>query len=573
MYSTPSANEMSHYQQLLLQQQRQQQHQSAQHQAMQQQQQQQLLQQQAIAQAELRSRELNIQSATNHQHVQHQTGAVSSAQNSSNQFLNHPSSAMYSLPSVHLGSSGGTVTSINVTSVPNSSPNMAPHLTSMASSRGNMAPPSNNTIRTNSSSNNSMMPPPPRSTSNMLPPSAIPRVGPGVKDRRTELQRKKDEAFLQRKRERENLERTKMEQEMYSKALFDAPVKTTDDSDDSRQVADILGDHSDVANIINSSTVSCIGIDYQPPTPATPANHHIIGGEDDDEPSTNGSGNSMIRDTQNSGANQRRSNGMMHPPNSHYGVPRNTFGVPQSINPYMNRNIPRIQNSNHPDIGVSNPLRNVPTELTSFNTSPSSRVSQNVVKPSNQLHPQISPDGHYSGSNSEQLSPHPPHRRQPQPLHRAPLQPPKPQNSTQLQNRELINSARLMGSNSQHSTYPQHGLSPGDSSSRHSSLPHQSNHPLENMLRLSTNAVSTAPHHRETLAAPTTESQIRGINATSSQGTTAISPFSTNMSSSHSLGLKTRQQSPASQGSSHSSNKMKPVNGLPPLNIEVSFKA
>ena len=238
MYSTPSANEMSHYQQLLLQQQRQQ-HQSAQHQAMQQQQQQ-LLQQQAIAQAELRSRELNIQSATNHQqqglsslgHVQHQTGAVSSAQNSSNQFLNHTSSAMYSLPSAHLGSSGGTVTSINVTSVPNSSPNMAPHLTSMASSRGNMVPPSNNIIRTNSSSNNGMMPPPRNTGNNMLPPSAIPSRG-GVKDRRTELQRKKDEDFLQRKRIRENLERTKMEQEMYSKALFDAPVKTTKNSESS----------------------------------------------------------------------------------------------------------------------------------------------------------------------------------------------------------------------------------------------------------------------------------------------------------------------------------------------------
>ena len=188
MYSTPSANEMSHYQQLLLQQQRQQ-HQSAQHQAMQQQQQQ-LLQQQAIAQAELRSRELNIQSATNHQqqglsslgHVQHQTGAVSSAQNSSNQFLNHTSSAMYSLPSAHLGSSGGTVTSINVTSVPNSSPNIAPHLTSMASSRGNMVPPSNNMIRTNSSSNNGMMPPPRSTCNNMLPPSAIPSARGGVKD-------------------------------------------------------------------------------------------------------------------------------------------------------------------------------------------------------------------------------------------------------------------------------------------------------------------------------------------------------------------------------------------------------
>ena len=488
--------------------------------------------------------------------------------------------AMYSLPNVHLGSSGGTVTSINVTSVPNSSPNMASHLTTMSSSRGNMAPPPQNAniIRTSSSSNNSLMPPPRSACSNMLPPLSIPSARGGVKDRRTELQRKKDEAFLQRKRERENLERTKMEQEMYSKALFDAPVKTANNSDDSRQVANILGDHSDVAQIITNSTVSCIGIDYQPPTPATPANHHIIGGEDD-EPSTNGSVNSMITDNQNSGANQRRSNGMMHPPNSHYGVPRNSFNVQQSINPYVSRNIPRIQTAHHPDIGASNPLRNAPTRSPIYPptspswrpTSPSSRVSQNVVKPSNQLHPQISPDGHYSGNVPEQLSPHPPHRRQPQPMHRAPLHPTKPQNSTQLQNRELITSARLMGSNSQHSTYQQHVLSPGDASSRQSSLPHQSNHPLENMLRLSTNAVSTAPHHRETLAASSAESQIRGPNVTSSQSTTAISSFSSIMSSSHSLGLKPRQHSPASLGSSQSSSKMKPVNGLPPLNIEVNF--
>jgi hypothetical protein len=154
----------------------------------------------------------------------------------------------------------------------------------------------------------------------MLPPLAIPSERGGSKDRASVLQEKKHADFLKRKRERENMERTKMEEAMYSRALFDAPVKTTNTSDDSRQVANILGDHSDVAQIINSSTVSCIGIDYQPPTPATPANHHIIGGEDD-EPVTIANGSTAGTDAQIGGINPRRPGQMMHPSSSHYPLP------------------------------------------------------------------------------------------------------------------------------------------------------------------------------------------------------------------------------------------------------------
>ena len=266
MYPSTGTNEMAQYQQMIYQQQ---QHQSAQRQASRQQQ---LLQQQA--QAELRSRELSIQSASNHtqglssvNHLQQQNSNVCSAPNSSNQFMNHANSSMYSLP-IHHGSSGGSVTSVSAASVPHSSPNLSQHLTGMHNSRTSMAPPSSSGM--NRSGSNNVMPPPRSSSNTMLPPALIPSARGGIKDRQSELKRKRDEAFLQRKRERENLERTKLEEERYSKALFDAPIKATDTSEDSMQVANILGDHRDVHNIINNSSVSCIGIDYQPPTPATP---------------------------------------------------------------------------------------------------------------------------------------------------------------------------------------------------------------------------------------------------------------------------------------------------------------
>ena len=520
MYSTPSVNEMTNYQQLLLQQQRQHQ-QSAQNATAQQHQQ--LLQQQAMAQAELRSRELNIQSATSHQqvnpsqsHATQQSAAIGTSQNS-NPFMSHTSSAMYNQNRVHHGSSGGSVISVTPP-MTNLSTNVTSHLSSMSNSRSNMMPPSSSSLSRSSSS--SLMAPPRSAGNSMLPPLAIPLARGGVKDRRSELQRKRDEDFAQRKRQRENLERKEIEAEKYSKALFDAPVKTTNTSDDSRQVANILGDHSDVAQIINSSTVSCIGIDYQPPTPATPSNHHIIGGEDD-EPFTNSNG-SIHTDTQNGGINQRRSGQVIHS-GSAYPIPRGSYGAPPTVNQYM-------------------------------------------AKPITQQHNQISPEGQYSGNSSQQLSPHPPHRRTTQALPRAPSHQAKLQNSTQLHNRELISSARLMGTNSHHSSY--HGPSPGDPTSLHPSQISQSSHPLENMVRLSNNAISSTAHQRNNFISGSAETP-RVTNVTASHGTTAISTFTTNTSSNYSPVLKPRQPSPASLGSS-SNSKMKLVSGLPPLNIEAA---
>ena len=557
MYPSTGTNEMAQYQQMLYQQQRQ--HQSAQHQASRQQQQ--LLQQQA----ELRSRELSIQSASNHtqglssvNHLQQQTSNVCSASNSSNQFMNHGNTSMYSLP-IHHGNSGGSVTSVSTAPVPHSSPNLSQHLTGMHNSRTSMAPPSSSSINRSSSSNIGM--PPPRSSSNsMLPPALIPSARGGTNDRQSELKRKRDEAFLQRKREREKLERTKLEEERYSKALFDAPVKATDTSEDSMQVSNILGDHRDVHNIINNSSVSCIGIDYQPPTPATPY-QHIIGGEDD-EPPSNENGNAVLPDHQNSGMNQMRQH--MNPANSHY---RSPFGGPQQMNPYMNRPVPRVQNSHPSDIGVNSHLRAGSSEGNSI--GPSSRVSQAMAKPTSQHQQQISPEPSHSVNNSQQLSPHQPHRRQ-VPLQRAPSHQMKPQNSNQLQNRELIHSARQMSSASQPSSYQQQATSPGDSTSRPSTQQYQSNHPLENMLRLSNSNVSSIGHQKDPLSSCSVEN-LRGTNVPSSQGTSAISSLPKNMSSNPNYGLKAHQQSPASIGSSYNDNKMKSRNGLPPLNMEVKL--
>ena len=545
MYPSTSANEMAQYQQMLYQQQRQQ-HQSAQHQAARQQQQ--LLQQQA----ELRSRELSIQAASNNSqglsmgHIPQQNRNAGAVSNSSNQFMNHGNSSMYGLP-MHHGSSGGSVTSVSSASVPHSSPNLGQHLTGIHSSRTSMAPPSSSSM--NRGSSNNAMPPPRSSSSSMLPPSMIPSVRGGIKDRQSELRRKRDEEFLKRKRERENLERTKLEEERYSKALFDAPIKETVQDEDSMQVANILGDHKEVHNIINTGTVSCIGIDYQPPTPAAPY-QHIIGGEDD-EPTNNGNGN-LVADTQSSGMNQIRHH--MHPPSSHY---RNSFGGPQQINPYMNRPMPRVQNQNPSDIvGSSNHLRVGSSEANSFDNS--SRLSQTMPRPTSQHQQQISPESNHNVNNSQQLSPHPPHRRQ-MPQQRAPSHQMKAQNSNQLTNRQLIHSAREM---------VQHGASPGDSTARQPSQPYQSNHPLENMLRLS-NTTSPLAHPKDSSSTSSAENQFRGANIPSSQGTSAISPLSKHMSSNSNYGLKAHQHPSASIGSSYNTNKMKQNNGLPPLNMEV----
>ena len=59
----------------------------------------------------------------------------------------------------------------------------------------------------------------------------------------------------------------------------------------------ILGSFSCVQQLINSQS-SCIGIDYQPPTPAPNHHSHIIGGEDDEMDGGGASGGGV-----NGGAN------------------------------------------------------------------------------------------------------------------------------------------------------------------------------------------------------------------------------------------------------------------------------
>ena len=542
MYPTTSTNEMAQYQQMLYQQR--QQHQSAQHQAARQQQ---LLQQQ---QTELRSRELSIQAASNGaqglssmSHLQQQSSNAGSVPNSSNQFMSHGNTSMYGMPVHHGSSGGGIVSSVSSASVPHSSPNLSQHLPGMHSSRPSMAPPSSSSM--NRSSSNNTMAPPRSSSNNMLPPSMIPSAR-GGKDRQSELEKRKREAFLQRKRERENLERTKLEEERYSKALFDAPIKEAN-TEDSMQVSNILGDHRDVHKIINNSTVSCIGIDYQPPTPATPYQHII--GEEDDEPPSSGNGNAVLPETQSSGVNQMHQH--MQPPSSYYRQ------MNQQTNPYLHRQMSRTQNPHPSDTAGSSHLRAASSEASSIDHS--SRLSQPMGRPSSQHQQHISPEMNNSVNNSQQLSPHQPHRRQ-MPQQRPPSHQMKPQNSNQLHNRQLINSAREM---------VQHGSSPGDPTTRPSSQAYQPNHPLENMLRLSNSSSSSIAHQKEPVSNCMVENQIRGTNIPSSQGTTGISPLSKNMSSSANYGLKPHLQSPASIGSSYNSNKMKPSNGLPPLNMEV----
>jgi hypothetical protein len=56
--------------------------------------------------------------------------------------------------------------------------------------------------------------------------------------------------------------------------LFREPERVSDE--DAGQVAQVLGMFSDAHNLINSKT-SCIGIEYQPPTPAPSLHHHLIG--------------------------------------------------------------------------------------------------------------------------------------------------------------------------------------------------------------------------------------------------------------------------------------------------------
>merc|ERR1712038_351066 len=157
----------------------------------------------------------------------------------------------------------------------------------------------------------------------------------------------------------------------------------------------------------------------------------------------------------------------MQPPSSYYRQ------MNQQTNPYLHRQMSRTQNPHPSDTAGNSHLRAASSEASSIDHS--SRLSQPMGRPSSQHQQHISPEMNNSVNNSQQLSPHQPHRRQ-MPQQRPPSHQIKPQNSNQLHNRQLINSAGEM---------VQHGSSPGDPTTRPSSQAYQPNHPLENMLRLS----------------------------------------------------------------------------------------
>lgn len=101
---------------------------------------------------------------------------------------------------------------------------------------------------------------------------------PKVSSRKILLQEEKKRAADARRRiEEERQREAKATQDFFaSPSLFEKPKKIN--SEDSTQVAQVLGNFNNAQRIINSRN-SCIGIDYQPPTPA-PIQHVI--GEDDD---------------------------------------------------------------------------------------------------------------------------------------------------------------------------------------------------------------------------------------------------------------------------------------------------
>ena len=134
-----------------------------------------------------------------------------------------------------------------------------------------------------SGSSGMMMPPPPssRSGSNSTNSGSSSRhagmmPAPPSKARLTVLQEEKKRAAMQRALEQQEREqRAKAAQDYYATpGLFQAPERVS--AEEAGQVAQVLGTFSDAKSVINSKT-SCIGIEYQPPTPAPSLHHHIIG--------------------------------------------------------------------------------------------------------------------------------------------------------------------------------------------------------------------------------------------------------------------------------------------------------
>eukprot|EP00095_Tigriopus_kingsejongensis_P009814 maker-scaffold239_size242058-snap-gene-1.21 protein:Tk09814 transcript:maker-scaffold239_size242058-snap-gene-1.21-mRNA-1 annotation:"hypothetical protein AaeL_AAEL006680" len=149
-----------------------------------------------------------------------------------------------------------------------------------------------------------MAPPSFLSDNLMLPPTQATQA------RRQEIAQERKQAALQRRQE--HLERQKREQQMNDPPtgdLFARPERVKHDDTTAQQASQVLGNFSSVQRIINSQS-SCIGIDYQPPTPA-PSQHHIIGDEDDDDPDFAVQGSQMRSSTGNSASMAR---GARRPP-------------------------------------------------------------------------------------------------------------------------------------------------------------------------------------------------------------------------------------------------------------------
>ena len=114
----------------------------------------------------------------------------------------------------------------------------------------------------------------------MLPPSTM---------RNNQLQQEKAKAAQRRQQEqaRQKAKEDRANAVFQDRSLFAEPIKVNS-NESSRQVSSILGDHNNAAQLISGSchhsSNNVIGVDYLPPTPAPVTSHHIICGEEDEEP-------------------------------------------------------------------------------------------------------------------------------------------------------------------------------------------------------------------------------------------------------------------------------------------------
>ena len=88
---------------------------------------------------------------------------------------------------------------------------------------------------------------------------------------------KKKAAEARRKEDEERQQAAKARQDLFaSPSLFERPKKVSNTEEDHDAVAQVLGSFHKAQHIMHSHG-SCIGVDYQPPTPAPVS--HIIGGK------------------------------------------------------------------------------------------------------------------------------------------------------------------------------------------------------------------------------------------------------------------------------------------------------